>query len=270
MPTFGSSLWAGGGTGATNTAGTVPVKQLFYMALRLARVTQVAQITPSPDQLADCLQAAQLMIDQAQVKRPMIFTIAITDYVLGTGESYTLGPGGTLVSTTGTSIRPVEIERARLILSTTGTPVHLGIFKGSYREFSDLAVQQIPGALPRFLYCDYGYPLATLYLVPQDQGGDTLELYTWSAVPTIATVSDLIALPPGYQDWFVNNLAVRLASIFAEQGASVTDDTRLEARLSTRAIMAHNSKSPRLSTDAPNGSRGMGGGSFNYLSGTDK
>lgn len=272
MPTFGSSTWGGGPVGqsaGTQTVGT-PVQTLFYMALRLANVTQASQITPSPAQLYDCLLQAQLMIDQAQVKRPMIFTISITDYVLGTGESYTLGPSGTLVSTTGLSVRPVKIERARLILSTTGTPVHLTVFEGSFREFSDLAVQLIPGALPKFLYCDYNFPLATVYLVPQDQGGDTLELYTWSPIPQLVTVNDVIALPPGYQDWFVNNLAVRLASVFKNQGAAVTDDTRMEARAATRAIQSRNSASPRQSTDAPNSSHRAGGGSFNYLSGMDK
>src|SRR5215470_7932085 len=201
---------------------STPVSQLLYMSLRLAGVTKVANITPSADQLSDALAQANMMIDQAQVKRPMIYTIRLTSYTLGTSKVYTLGTGGTLGPN-----RPVKIERATLMLSTTGTPVHLQIFEGSYEEFANLAVQDIPGALPRFLYCDYAFPLANIYLIPQDAGGDTLELYDWQALPNLQTVDDLISLPPGYQDWFVNNLAVRLASVFAEQGASVTDDTRL-------------------------------------------
>jgi len=148
--------------------------QLAYAALRLAGVTKVANITPSPDQIADCIQQANLMIDQAQVKRPMIYTMRLSTYTLGTSKTYTLGPSGSLGSN-----RPVKIERANLILSTTGTPVHLQIFEGSYADFAALAVQDIPGALPKFLYCDYAYPLATIYLVPQDKGGDKLELWDW-------------------------------------------------------------------------------------------
>src|SRR5215471_12063299 len=55
----------------------VQVSQLFYAALRLAGVTKFAdasQKAPSQDQLGDCLQQAQPMLDQAQVKRPMIYT----------------------------------------------------------------------------------------------------------------------------------------------------------------------------------------------------
>jgi hypothetical protein len=267
MPTFGSALWGGGATAQQLQSG-VPIKNLFYMALRLAHVTKAAQIGASPEQLADCLQACQLMISQAQVKKAMIFSISIDDYVLGTGPVYTLGKGGTLVSTTGTSIRPVKIERAKLILQT-GTPVYLEVFSGSYNEFANLAVQQIPGALPKLLYCDYDTPLANVYLVPQDQGGDKLELYTWQAVPSPLTINDLLNYPPGYDDWLVNNLAVRLASIFDERGAFVTDDTRLEARKSEAAIRSRNTQSPRVSSDVPS-TRRRGGGSFNYYDGMDK
>src|SRR5215831_13125238 len=238
-----------------------PVSQLLYMSLRLAGVTKVANITPSADQLSDALAQANLMIDQAQVKRPMIYTIRLTSYTLGTSKVYTLGTGGTLGPN-----RPVKIERATLMLSTTGTPVHLQIFEGSYEEFADLATQDTPGALPRFLYCDYAYPLASIYLVPQDRGGDKLELYDWQPIQSFVTTSDVVQLPPGYQDWFVNNLAVRLASVFKEQGASVTDDVRIEARKATQALMSRNSKSPRAISDAPR--HGRGGADFNYRSGT--
>ena len=241
---------------------STPVSQLLYMSLRLAGVTKVANITPSADQLSDALAQANLMIDQAQVKRPMIYTIRLTSYTLGTNKIYTLGTGGTLGPN-----RPVKIERATLMLSATGTPVHLQIFEGSYEEFADLAVQDIPGALPRFLYCDYAYPLASIYLVPQDRGGDKLELYDWQPIQSFVATTDVVQLPPGYQDWFVNNLAVRLASVFKEQGASVTDDVRIEARKATQALMSRNSKSPRAISDAP---RQRSGGDFNYRSGTNR
>ena len=239
------------------------VSQLFYAALRLAGVTKVANITPSPDQIADCLQQANLMIDQAQVKRPLIYSVRLTSYVLGTGKVYTLGTGGTLGPN-----RPVKIERATLKLASTGTPVHLQIWEGSYEDFASLAVQDIPGALPKFIYCDYAYPLANIYIIPQDKGGDTLELYDWQPIQSFVAGTDIVQLPPGYQDWFVNNLAVRLASVFKEQGASVSDDTRIEAQKATRAIMSRNSKSPRAMSGAPTSGRGRQGGDFDYYSGT--
>jgi hypothetical protein len=272
MGTFGGGVWGGGGAGIGSFSG-VPVKDLFYAALRLAHVTHfpdAAHAAPSPDQLGDCLQQAQLMLDQASIKRPMVYTERLTTYVLGTGKVYTLGPGGTLISTTGTSVRPVSIERADLVLATTGTPVHLQIHRGSFREFAGLAVQDIPGALPKFLYCDYAYPVANLYLVPQDRGGDQLEIYDWQSLPNLQTVNDLIALPPGYQDWFVNKLAIRLASIFEERGASVSDDVRAEVQRAEAAIASLNTKSPRATSDAPNTGRRRRSGTFNYYDGMDR
>lgn len=265
---FGGALWGGASRGGSAPAG-VPVKPYFYMSLRLAGITKVPDAStnaPSPDQLADCLLLAQLMISEASIRRAFVYSERLTTYTLGTSEQYTLGPGGTLVSTTGTSIRPIEIDRARLILNTTGTPVHLTVFKGTFREFSDLKVQLIPGALPQFVYCDDGYPLANIYIVPQDVGGDQLEIYDWQSLPNLQTVNDQVAFPPGYDAWFVHNLAVRLAGAFKEQGASVSDDVRMIARQTAAAIQRKNAQSPRMSSDAP-GARSGRRGDFNYLSG---
>jgi hypothetical protein len=267
---FAQSLWGGAGAGNIPTSGSTPFKTLAYMALRLAHVTKfpdAGAAAPSLDQLGDCLLQAQLMLDQASVKRAMVWAERLTTYVLGTGKVYTLGPGGTLVSTTGSSIRPVHIDRANLILSTTGTPVHLEIHRGSYEEFAALRVQDIPGAFPRFLYCDYSNPTANLYLIPQDKGGDQLEIYDWQSMPNLQSVNDLVSLPPGYRDWFVSKLAIRLASIFEERGASVTDDVRAEAQRAEAAITSLNTKSPRAVSDAPRSRRR---GTFNYYDGVDK
>lgn len=245
---------------------SVLVSKYFYAALRLANVTKfpdAGQAAPSADQLGDCLQQGQLLISQITIKKAFVYTERLSTYTLGTSKTYTLGPGGTLGSN-----RPVKIERANLILPT-GTPIHLPIFEGTFREFSDLAVQDIPGALPKFLYCDYAFPTATIYLVPQDRGGDKLELYDWLTVPNLVTTSDQVNFPPGYDDWFVFNLAVRLGSLFASQGASVSDDTRRIAQETTRAIASKNTSSPRMSSDVPRSKRGAGG-SFNYYSGMDR
>lgn len=271
MGTFGGTTW-GGGPSTTGVVTSVPFKSLSYMALRLAGVTKFPDanaVAPSPDQLGDCLQVAQLMLDQASIKQAFVYSERLTTYVLGTLKQYTLGPGGTLVSTTGTSIRPIKLDRARLILNSTGTPVHLSIYEGSYQDFANLVVQDIPNALPKFLYCDYAIPAANIYLVPQDLGGDSLELYDWQSLPNVQTVNDLIAFPPGYQDWFVNNLAVRLADVFKESGASVSQNTILEARRSEAAIQRRNTKSPRMGSDVPTSGTHRGS-DFNWMSGTPR
>ncbi len=271
MGLFGSALWGAGGQQQAVATG-VSFKSLAYMAMRLAHVTKVAQIGPSPDQFADCLQAAQLMLDQATIRKPLIYTINIAAYPLvAATKIYTIGPGGTGPAWLGPNW-PLYIEHAILVLAS-GVPVRLGIFRGSNDQWARVVVQDIAGALPRLLYCDYNYPLANIYVVPQDMGGDQLELHTWQQLPSLVTIGDLLNLPPGYSDWFVNNLAVRLASIWQEQlGAFVTDDTRTEARMSTQALMSRNLQSPTLDSDVPRhsgGGRG-GGGGFNYYSGMEK
>src|ERR1017187_1229440 len=162
MGTWNSNLWNGGAPAPTVQSG-VPVQPLLYAAARLAHITKFAianQNVASPDQVADFILHANLMLDQAQVRRPMIYSVGVDTYVLGTAKIYTLGPGGTLLDANGNSVRPVKIERARLILNQTRTGIPSGRLQRLIPRVLGLAVQDIPGALPRFLYCDYAAPTA--------------------------------------------------------------------------------------------------------------
>jgi hypothetical protein len=254
MGTFGSSLWGGGGSGTGTAPQGTKVSDLFYMALRLAGVTRFADAgarAPSPDQLGDCLRQGNLMIGQANTNRLMVYSLRSDLYNLQAGvKQYTLGPGGTLISTSGTSVRPGtdSIDRANLVLLQPGgaAPVHLPMRIFDNQQWAGMRLQDIPNGVPTVLYCDYAYPTANVYIWTQDTGADQLELYTWQTLSRLATVNDLVSWPDGYEDWFVNNLAVRLASVFKEQGASVTDDTRAEALRSAAAIESMNAPTPQM------------------------
>jgi hypothetical protein len=225
------------------------------MAMRLAGITKRAQIIGNADQFADCLQAANLMIGQANTNRLMVYSIQIDAYQLTAAKQFTLGPGGSLVSVqTGLSVRPPtnSIDRAVLVynFASPGAPIRLPIYVMNNQEWAAIKLQDIPNAIPTRLYCDYANPTANIYLWTQDTGADQLELHTWQTLSKIQTVDDLVSWPDGYEDWFVNNLAVRLASIFHSEGASVTDDTRAEALRSAAAIQSMNAPTPLMDVDA--------------------
>jgi hypothetical protein len=227
-------------------AGT-PASSLFYMALRLAGVTKREQVGPSPDQLADCLQQGNLMIGGANCNELMILSRAILTFPLTGAKIYTIGPGGNFDTTPNP--RPQLIDAANLVIvnNAGSSPIRLPIKIWEFDEWSRLRLQDIPNGLPTRMYCDYNSPLSKIYIWTQDQGaGNQLELYAWQSIPKIVATTDLLQWPDGYEDWFVNNLAVRLASIFRSEGASVTDDTRILASKSEAAIQAHNAPTPQM------------------------
>lgn len=266
MSTFGNSLWGGGGAGTGTPNLGVPVRPFLYMALRLAGVTQRPDGSfqiPSPDQLSDAIVLANLMISQANTKRTMMYTTSILELPLTAAQK--VNTIGSYTTTTWQVPRPEKIKYANLVLNTSGTPVRLPIYIATDQEWADIAVQDIPGAIPRLLYCDYAMPISTIYLVPQDQGGDTLELFVWPGLPQLVTPDDLIVFAPGYDDWFTQTLGIRLASAFHLE---VGDDLRTAAQAASRAIQSRNGQGPRGSTDYPHG-RGNSG-SFNYFDGMDR
>ena len=112
--------------------------------------------------------------------------------------------------------------------------------------------------IPYALYNDRAYPLSTLYLYGQPMAGASLELYYWELIPTFSTVSDVVLLPPGYEDALVLNLAVRLGPHFQRQ---VDPDVRVEAQKALMRLESINAPQPILTTSL------CARGGFNIYSG---
>lgn len=241
----GSQGFIPGSPGVDGTAppGT-PVKQLFYMALRLAGVTKGPQITPSPDQLLDCLQQGNLLLGRANTNSLLILGQTIQAFPLTSAKIYTIGGPG--LGADFDVARPQRIELANLIFTRSGQNTRLPMSIYDYRQWGSIRLQDIPNGLPRRLYFDGNSPIGKIYIWTQDPGGDQLELYTWNTLTKLVSAEDTVSWPDGYEDWFVNNLAVRLASVFHAQGAAVTDDTRAEALRSAADVESMNADTPQM------------------------
>lgn len=263
----------GGGIGGAGTASpsATKVHTLFYMAMRLAGVTKWQGFDPSPDQLNDCLLQAQLMLGNANTDPLKIYSQQIQTWPLVGGQkTYQIGPGAKDWNT-GTAPRPQSIEAANLVYTANASSVlRLPMQVLNFQQWGRIRLQDIPGGLPRRMYMDFGWPIANIEIWTQDEGGDELEIYTWNLLPKLATVNDVIDLPPGYYDWFVNNLAVRMASVFHAQGATVTDDTRAEALRSAAAIESMNAPTPQMDVNPAVFPRGSTRGTWNRFTGDDE
>ena len=116
---------------------------------------------------------------------------------------------------------------------------------------------------PAKLYNDANAPLATVALYPYPTENVSLELYSWQALAQFADLVTPVALPDGYEEAVIYNLAVRLAP---EYGRALDATVAALAIQSKAAIEALNAPSPAAHLDpAIFGSSRRAG--FNWLTG---
>jgi hypothetical protein len=107
------------------------------------------------------------------------------------------------------SERPVHIEAASVSVSTGIMDSPLQIVDSAGWETTP--EKQALSVYTKVLYCDYGYPTATVYIAPLPRVGGTLELWIYVTMPAFADLTSVIDLPPGYEAGLRFNLAIVLA-----------------------------------------------------------
>ncbi|HCE10682.1 MAG TPA: hypothetical protein DEQ40_19140 [Oxalobacteraceae bacterium] len=212
--------------------------------------------TVSAADAAKVLTVLNRMVDAENTVRANIYTLNFATVTLTPSlQTYTMGPGGTLAAT-----RPIRIERANLVLSSSpSSRLPLAIY--SEDEWASIAVQQVV-TIPQGIYNDGNFPLATLYFYPIPDQGYTVELYTWQQVAQFVATTDAVVIPPGYQDYWVYELAIRLAPSFGVQPSGVTVAMAKRAELRVQSL---NTPSPKMASD-PALVRDSGRGGWNRIS----
>jgi hypothetical protein len=218
--------------------------------------------TLTTNEQASAIDRLQRLIDSSNAMRPLIFSERLDALTLIPGQqSYSIGldPAGGFTANFNVS-RPVNIDRANLLLSST---VRRPLALWDEKEWARIRYQSAKGP-PQGVYFDRGFSatgFGTLffYMIP-DQAYQW-EMYSWAQNPNIASTADLINYPPGYADFWLYSLVVRMASMFGRQPSATHIELLREAK---EALASLNCPSPELATDpALTG----GGGTYNWLTG---
>ena len=176
-------------------------QDLINAALREARII-VPDEGPSTAESNDGLLSLNWMLNSWSAQALPVYQITRETFPLTGLLSYTIGTGGTF-----NTPRPVKIETASVIDSAgAGRPVKLG----TVEEWVSYADKTRSGVYADLLYFDGAYPQATIYLIPKPQTGSSLELYSYKPLVQFATLTDTIALPPGYERALIMALALEL------------------------------------------------------------
>jgi len=212
---------------------------------------------PSSAEQADGLTALNEMIESFSNESVFIFDDNEETFLLTTSKaSYTMGSGGDFDTT-----RPLKISKARIQLNTSNPVIELRMDILSLDEWAKIVQKNISSNIPRSIYIDYSYPLATINVYPIPSVAQSIILNSMKVVQSFATAATAVSLPPGYNRMLTYNFAVEVAS---EYGVEPSPTVQRIANESKANIMRLNTKLP-LSN---NGIADMlNGAPFNWLTG---
>jgi len=239
---------------------TFTLLDLIKPAMRMAGITALPGIGPSTDQTGELIPAMNRMVGSWNIDGHRIYSTAINRYPLSVGvSSYTIGPDGVLTIDGDPAPRPIWIERANLVITSSSPEIHRKL--RILRTADDWARKQItamPAAWPYDIYNDGNAPESTLYLWGVPTQVNDLELFTWASIlPEFAAVTDAVVLPDGYHGAIVSNFALEVEQLYPRE-AKVLDATRKRAAQTLQALLVANARSPRLKSEAADLGRGAG------------
>ena len=197
--------------------------------------------TPSTSEYADALVAANGMIGSWRNEKLMVYSRQDESVTMvATQSSYTIGPGGNLNTT-----RPVKIESAYVVVGTQSYP-DIRIIEDD--EYFAIPNKTATAEWPNRINYRPTNTTGTLYVYPVPSAASALHILTWVPVATFAAITDTFALPPGWDDAFDYNLAVRLAG---EYPGSLTQEVLQIARETKAALKSINIRPIKAYTELP-------------------
>jgi hypothetical protein len=244
VPVFNSTLFNAalfGGSGTPPGPIIEVGRGLLYPALRKAAITIGPQRTPSPAQFQDAIEELARLTGSLNCDRLFIYSLDILQLPLTAGQkAYTIGQDPTgAIDADWNVARPQGITEANVISSDGSLRYPVAVL--TPQAWAAIAMQDMAGGIPQGIYHDRAYPVSTIYVYGQPMENLTLELYAWHQVPIFTSLTDVVLLPPGYEDALVLNLAVRLAPHFQR---IIPDDVRMQARESLMRLESINAPQP--------------------------
>jgi hypothetical protein len=225
---------------------------LIKRAYRLIGVYSIGE-TPSADECQDALTALNSMMNAWATEKLMMYVPVLDSITLTPGQAvYTVGPSGTTITGRPESIAPSSY------LEWLGVSYPLTVV--TLEEYNSIKQKALQTTLPGVLWYKADYPNGTITLYPVPTLAMTLQLWSFKTFSALG-LTETIALPPGYEDAIVYNLAVTLAP---ENEVPIPPSVLNRATMTKKLIKRNNWEVPALSFD--NAIPSMGG-RFNIYTG---
>jgi hypothetical protein len=219
---------------ATFYARTVTCIDLIKRAYRLIGVYSIGE-TPSADESTDGLTALNAMLGDWANEGLMVYANTTDTVPLTAGVSaYTIGASGGVVAN-----RPQEVLSASYIQYGT---VSFPLVLLTQAQYNDIQVKTT-GGIPTSLFYSADFPNGTITLFPVPQDTMTLNLVSKKQLTVFQYITDIVSMPPGYENAIVFNLAKYLS---AEFGMPLPPQVERQAAGSKRTLKRTNNSVPIL------------------------
>lgn len=213
---------------------------LITRALRRGRVIGRDQ-TAAAEDAADALEALNALLDLWWNERLAVYRIVQEQFALVAGQaSRTIGPGANFNTT-----RPVKLAAGSFI-RRDGKDYPLTLFENreDYDAIFDKTIQGIPEAM----FYDPAFPTGTIYFYYVPDAADALFLNSYKRLESLATLTEEVELPPGYDNLVVNGLAVERAPEYGKEAPASVQRAFVKAMA---VLKRANSPAPLMSFGVP-------------------
>lgn len=200
-------------------------------AMRLARVISRSEVPDDPES-ADGLAAMNTMLESWSIEPLFVYYIVEESLTLVANQAtYTMGSGGNLNTT-----RPTRIEDSCFIRdSGFDYPLTL-IDDGQYASIC--AKSTATSNVPEYLFADMQYPLVRLNFYPVPSSANVAHIKSWKQLQQFTSLTDVLALPPGYQRAIEYSLAEEFGVEFGKKISPKVEQIALKARANIKRINA--------------------------------
>lgn len=204
---------------------------MITRAMRLARVIGKGE-APDDDEAADGLTALNAMLDSWSIERLFVYYIVEENMTLVANQAtYTMGVGGDLNTT-----RPTRVDDSCFVrMSSMDFPLTL-LDSQQYASIVDKTTTT--SNLPMFLFPDMQNPLVRLTFYPVPSTANVAHIRSWKQLQQFATLTDVLALPPGHQRAIEYSLAEEFGPEFGVQILPKVEQIALKARANIKKINA--------------------------------
>ena len=181
-----------------------PVLELIRAALNVTNVLFDGE-DPDANTAKATLFQLNSMLDSWSADGLTMFSERNDLFTLVPGQgTYTVGPTGQFVMP-----RPVEIEGAQVRISPS---VEYSLDVISNDEYNRITGKGITSSLQRVIAFLPTYPNAQITLYPVPSTANVIRITSRAPFTQLSTMTEIVSLPPGYQEAIIYNLAFRVAT----------------------------------------------------------
>jgi len=157
--------------------------------------------TPNDSEKADALAALNQLLASWSTEQLNLYTQSEMEVAQTGVASYNL------------QTRPVLIRSASFV---TADGIQFPVQIQNEAQWRQILEPDQTGKVVQRIYCDYGYPTATVKAHPLVYGG-RLKLGVWTVLAPFNAVTDTINLPPGYERALKYALALEIAADYGRE-----------------------------------------------------